>query len=344
MNSQTKTNFMTTDTPEVQQIHDLLALQQSAYRRYPLPTANERIERLARLKKVLIKYQDDIAEAINKDYGNRAISETKIGELLTCLEQIKYYSKNLTTWMKPSKRHIGILHQPAKAWVDYQPMGVIGIIAPWNYPLLLALSPLICALAAGNHAMIKVSSSSHHFGFVLKAALAEAFPQEIVAVVTGGGIISDTFSHLAFDKLVFTGSTNVGKTVMKAAAENLVPVILELGGKSPVIVHPSINLKDVAERVVFGKLWNAGQTCVAPDYIFLPRGKTNEFIRCFKAVVKSMYPTLRDNQDYTSIINDKQNKRIKGYLEDALQNGAKATEINPANEELDSVRKIAPTL
>ena len=130
MNSQTKTNFMTTDTPEVQQIHDLLALQQSAYRRYPLPTANERIERLARLKKVLIKYQDDIAEAINKDYGNRAISETKIGELLTCLEQIKYYSKNLTTWMKPSKRHIGILHQPAKAWVDYQPMGVIGIIAP----------------------------------------------------------------------------------------------------------------------------------------------------------------------------------------------------------------------
>ena len=344
MNSQTKTNFMTTDTPEVQQIHDLLALQQSAYRRYPLPTANERIERLARLKKVLIKYQDDIAEAINKDYGNRAISETKIGELLTCLEQIKYYSKNLTTWMKPSKRHIGILHQPAKAWVDYQPMGVIGIIAPWNYPLLLALSPLICALAAGNHAMIKVSSSSHHFGFVLKAALAEAFPQEIVAVVTGGGIISDTFSHLAFDKLVFTGSTNVGKTVMKAAAENLVPVILELGGKSPVIVHPSINLKDVAERVVFGKLWNAGQTCVAPDYIFLPRGKTNEFIRYFKAVVKSMYPTLRDNQDYTSIINDKQNKRIKGYLEDALQNGAKATEINPANEELDSVRKIAPTL
>ena len=344
MNSQTKTNLMTTDTPEVQQIHDLLALQKSAYRRYPLPTANERIERLARLKKVLIKYQDQIAEAINQDYGNRAISETKIGELLTCLEQIKYYSKHLTGWMKPSKRHIGILHQPAKAWVDYQPMGVIGIIAPWNYPLLLALSPLICALAAGNHAMIKVSSSSYHFGIVLKNALAEAFPQELVGVVTGGGVISDTFSHLAFDKLVFTGSTNVGKTVMKAASENLVPVILELGGKSPVIVHPSINLKDVAERVVFGKLWNAGQTCVAPDYIFLPRGKTNEFIRCFKAVVKSMYPTLRDNQDYTSIINDKQNKRIKGYLEDALKNGAQATEINPANEDLDSVRKIAPTL
>lgn len=342
MNSQTKTNFMTTEASEVQRIHDLLSLQKEAYRRYPLPTAQQRIERLARLKKVLVKYQDQIAEAINQDYGNRSISETKIGELLTCLEQIKYYSKHLTQWMKPSKRHIGILHQPAKAWVQYQPMGVIGIIAPWNYPLLLALSPLICALAAGNHAMIKISSSSHHFGYVLQNALSEAFPQELVAVVTGGGVISDTFSHLAFDKLVFTGSTNVGKTVMKAAAENLVPVILELGGKSPVVVHPSIDLNVVAERVAFGKLWNAGQTCVAPDYLYLPKGKTAEFIRCYKAVVKTMYPSLKDNPDYTSIINDKQNLRLQGYLDDALKNGAQIVEINPCNEDLTSVRKVPP--
>lgn len=344
MNSQTKTNFMTTETAEVQKIHDLLALQKEAYRRYPLPTAKERIERLARLRKVLVKYQDEIADAINKDYGNRSISETKIGEVLTALEQIKYYSKHLTQWMKPSHRHIGLLHQPAKAWVQYQPMGVIGIIAPWNYPLLLAVSPLICAIAAGNHAMIKVSSASENFGYVLQHALSEAFPQELVAVVNGGGIISDTFSHLAFDKMVFTGSTNVGKTVMKAAAENLVPVILELGGKSPVVVHPSIDLKVVAERVVFGKLWNAGQTCVAPDYIFLPKGKSAEFIQCFTDVVKEMYPSLRDNLDYTSIINDKQNDRVQGYLDDALKNGAKLTQINPKNEELASVRKIAPTL
>ena len=344
MNSQTKTNFMTTDAPEVQYIHDLLALQKNAFRRYPLPTAKERIERLARLKKVLVKYQDQIAEAINQDYGNRSIAETKIGELLTCLEQIKYYSKHLTQWMKPSKRHIGILHQPAKGWVQYQPMGVVGIISPWNYPLLLALSPLICALAAGNHAMIKVSSSSQNFGYVLQNALSEAFPQELVAVVTGGGIISDTFSHLAFDKLIFTGSTNVGKTVMKAASENLVPVILELGGKSPVIVHPSIDMKDVAERVAFGKLWNAGQTCVAPDYLFLPKGKTAEFIKAFKNAAISMYPSLKDNQDYTSIINDKQNKRLQGYLDDALKQGAERIEINPGNEDLSAVRKIAPTL
>lgn len=344
MNSQTKTNLMTTEASEVQNLHDLLALQKAAYRRYPNPTAKQRIERLARLKAVLIKYQDQIAEAISQDYGNRSVSETKIGELLTSLEQIKYYSKHLTEWMKPSKRHIGILHQPAKGWVQYQPLGVVGIISPWNYPLLLAISPLVCALAAGNHAIIKVSSTSRNFGYVLQNALSEAFPQELVAVVTGGGVISDTFSHLAFDKLVFTGSTNVGKTVMKAASENLVPVILELGGKSPVIVHPSIDLKDVAERVAFGKLWNAGQTCVAPDYIFLPRGKTSEFIHQFETVAKTMYPTLRDNQDYTSIVSDKQNKRLQGYLEDAIQNGAQVTEINPLKEELASVRKIAPTL
>lgn len=143
-----------------------------AYLRYPLPTAKERIDRLARLKRILVKYQDQFAEAINQDYGNRSTSETKIGELLTCLEHIKYYSKHLTTWMKPSKRHVSIIHQPAKAWVQYQPLGVIGIITPWNYPLLLSIGPLICALAAGNHAMIKISSSSSNFSRILeKSAL-----------------------------------------------------------------------------------------------------------------------------------------------------------------------------
>ncbi len=267
MNSQTKTNPETQVPYDVKHLHDLLEQQKIAYLRHPVPTAKERIDRLARLKRVLVKYQDQIAEAINLDYGNRAIMETKIGELLTCLEQIKYYSKHLTGWMKPSKRHISVLHQPAKGWVQYQPMGIIGIITPWNYPLLLSVGPLICALAAGNHAMIKISSASPNFGQVLESALAEAFPQELVAVVNGGGVISDAFSHLAFDKMIFTGSTSVGKTVMAAAAQNLVPVILELGGKSPALVHASVEMKDVAQRIAVGKLWNAGQTCVAPDHI-----------------------------------------------------------------------------
>lgn len=344
MNSHTKTTSMTPHFLDSQHLNEILAQQKYAYLRYPLPTAKERIDRLARLKRILVKYQDQFADAINQDYGNRSVGETKIGELLTCLEHIKYYSKNLTGWMKPSKRHVGIIHQPAKAWVQYQPLGVIGIIAPWNYPLLLSIGPLICALAAGNHAMIKISSSSAAFGKVLEKALAEAFPKELVAVVNGGGTVSDAFCRLAFDKMIFTGSTAVGKTVMAAAAENLVPVILELGGKSPVLVHPSIDLRDVAQRIAVGKLWNAGQTCVAPDYMFLPRGKTAEFIDHFKACVESMYPDISHNQDYTSIINDKQYNRLQGYLDDAREQGAQIIEINPRNESPADLRKIAPTI
>ncbi|MEQ1070455.1 coniferyl aldehyde dehydrogenase [Acinetobacter lwoffii] len=344
MNSHTKTTSMTPHFFDSQYLNEVLAQQKHAYLHYPLPTAKERIDRLARLKRILVKYQDQFADAINQDYGNRSIGETKIGELLTCLEHIKYYSKNLTRWMKPSKRHVGIIHQPAKAWVQYQPLGVVGIIAPWNYPLLLSIGPLICALAAGNHAMIKISSASAAFGEVLEKALAEAFPKELVAVVNGGGVISDAFCRLPFDKLIFTGSTAVGKTVMAAAAENLVPVILELGGKSPVLVHPSIDLRDVAQRIAVGKLWNAGQTCVAPDYMFLPRGKTAEFTDHFKACVESMYPDITHNQDYTSIINVKQYNRLQGYLDDAREQGAQVIEINPRSENSADLRKIAPTI
>lgn len=344
MNSQTKTTSLTPHSYDIQHLHDVLEQQKHAYLRYPLPTAKERIDRLARLKRILVKYQDQFAEAINQDYGNRSTSETKIGELLTCLEHIKYYSKHLTTWMKPSKRHVSIIHQPAKAWVQYQPLGVIGIITPWNYPLLLSIGPLICALAAGNHAMIKISSSSGNFGRILEKALSEAFPQELVSVTNGGGAISDAFCRLAFDKLIFTGSTNVGKTVMAAAAENLVPLILELGGKSPVLVHPSINLRDVAQRIAAGKLWNAGQTCVAPDYMFLPKGKTAEFIEHFRECVEEMYPDILHNPDYTSIINDRQYNRLQGYLENAREHGAQVVEVNPAHETFSDTRKVPPTL
>ena len=344
MNSIVNDNKSIAVPADIQAMHDILAEQKIAYSRHPYPTVEERIERLARLRRVIIKYQDEFTHAISQDYGNRSEGETKIGEIMTTLEHITYYSKNLEKWMRPSKRHISPLHMPAKGWVEYQPLGVVGIISPWNYPLLLAMSPLVCALAAGNHAMIKISSSSARLGQVLEQALAEAFPRDLVAVVNGGGPISDAFSHLAFDKLIFTGSTEVGKTVMRAASENLVPVILELGGKSPAIVHESTSLKDVAQRIAVGKLWNAGQTCVAPDYLYLPRGKTGEFVEEFKKCVKSMYPTLKKNQDYTSIIGAKQYRRLQGYLQNAQEQGAQLIEINPKSEDLTDVRKIAPTL
>ncbi|KAA8732768.1 coniferyl aldehyde dehydrogenase [Acinetobacter qingfengensis] len=331
-------------TLNAQVLNDLLIEQKRAYNRLPNASYAERIKRLSTLQRIIIKYQDDFATAINQDYGNRAIGETKIGEVLTCLEQIQYYKKNIKQWMKPSKRHIALIHQPAKAWVEYQPLGVIGIIAPWNYPLLLSVGPLICALAAGNHAMLKISSASYNFGKLLEKALAEAFPKELVCVINGGGTISDAFSHLAFDKIVFTGSTSVGKVIMRAASDHLVPVILELGGKSPAIIHQSMSLQDAAQRIVAGKLWNAGQTCVAPDYLFLPRGQSAEFIQHYKKYVKALYPSLKDNQDYTSIINDKQYLRLQHYLEDAQKNGAQIIEINHDNSDLSTTRKIAPTL
>lgn len=330
--------------PEIQRMHDALAAQKIAYSQNSMPSAHERIERIARLRRTLVKYQDEIAAAISQDFGNRSVHETKIGEIMTCLEQCNYYSKHLTAWMKPSKRHVAALHQPSKAWVQYQPLGVIGIMAPWNYPLLLAVGPLICALAAGNHAMLKISSSSAAFGRVLERALAEVFPNDLVTVINGGGAISDAFCRLPFDQIVFTGSSAIGKTVMAAAAENLVPVILELGGKSPAIIHPSMSLKDAAERIAAGKLWNAGQTCVAPDYVFLPRGSTGEFVKHMRQYATTMYPTLRNNPDYTSIVNDKQYNRLQGYLDNARENGAEFFEFNPANEDLSAVRKIAPTV
>jgi coniferyl-aldehyde dehydrogenase len=330
--------------PDLQHLADTLNAQKAAYRQNPAPALAERLDRLARLRRTLVKHQEEICQAISDDFGNRSIHETKIGEIMTCLDHISYNSKHLSRWMKPSKRHISAMHQPAKGWVQYQPLGVIGIMAPWNYPLLLSVGPLICALAAGNHAMLKISSSSPRFGKVLERALAEVFPANVVAVINGGGPISDAFCRLPFDQITFTGSTNVGKTVMAAASENLVPVLLELGGKSPVVVHESAPMKDVAERLTFGKLWNAGQTCVAPDYVFLPRGKTQEFVEQMAKVIKSAYPTLRNNKDYTSIINDRQFNRLEGYLDDAREKGAQLFEINPANEDLSGSRKIVPTL
>lgn len=329
---------------ELQRLHDLLQQQKIAYLRDQTPTAQERQARLTRLRDVLNKYQDDFAQAISNDYSNRSIHETKIGEIMTCLDQIEYYIKHIPQWMKPAKRHVSNLHQPGRGWVDYQPLGVIGIIAPWNYPLVLSIGPLICALAAGNRAMLKMSSSSRHLGALLQTALAEAFDEDLVAVVNGSGPVSDAFCHLAFDKMIFTGSTEVGKTVMRAAADNLVPVILELGGKSPTIIHADMPIRDAAQRIAFGKLWNAGQTCVAPDYLFVPRGKSDEFVEQYSKCVRQMYPTLLNNPDFTAMINDKQLRRVQGYLDDARNQGARVIEINPKNEDLSTGRKLAPAL
>jgi len=330
--------------PQVADMQRIFQAQRSAYGLRPMPSANERLAGLKRLRTALIKYQDDLADAVSQDFGHRSKDETKLAEILTSLESIKYASKNLTNWMKPQSRHTGLLATPAKARVVPQPLGVVGIIVPWNYPIFLALGPLIGALAAGNRVMIKSSSFTPRLAETLKRMLAEAFSEDTVAVITGRGEVSEGFSHMPFDQITFTGSTNVGRTVMQNASANLTPVLLELGGKSPAIVHESYPLADAAERIAFGKCWNAGQTCVAPDYLLLPRSKTDEFVIAYTEQVSKMYPTLLTNADYTSIINDKQYARIQTYLDDARAQGARVIEINPSNERFDNTRKIPPTL
>lgn len=330
--------------PQVADMQRIFLAQRAAYGLRPMPSASERINNLQRLRDVLVKYQDSLCEAVSQDFGHRSKDETKIGEILSSLEAIKYACKHVPSWMKPQKRHSGLLSMPAKARVVPQPLGVIGVIVPWNYPIFLTLGPLIGALSAGNRVMVKTSSFTPRLGEMLKRMLAEAFTEDTVAVITGRGEVSEAFSHLPFDQITFTGSTNVGRTVMANAAANLTPVLLELGGKSPAIVHESFPVADVVERIAFGKCWNAGQTCVAPDYLLMPRGKTDEFVVAFTALVSKMYPTLLTNADYTSIVNEKQYTRIQSYLADARAQGARVIEINPANESFEKTRKIPPTI
>jgi coniferyl-aldehyde dehydrogenase len=206
--------------------------------------------------------------------------------------------------------------------VVYQPLGVVGVIVPWNYPLYLAVGPMVGALAAGNRVMLKLSESTPATGLLLKELLARIFPEDLVCVVLGEADVGVAFSRLPFDHLLFTGSTSVGKHVMRAAAENLTPVTLELGGKSPAIVSRDVPLKDAAERIAFGKTLNAGQTCVAPDYVLVPEDRVGAFVEAYRQAVKGFYPTLADNADYTAIINERQLARLNGYVSDATSKGA----------------------
>lgn len=325
---------------EIERIHTLFNQQKAAYRAHPMPTSGERRADLKRLKEVVLKYKDELASAIYQDFSCRSKDETLVAEIMTSVQGINYAIKRLGKWMKPSKRHVSMLFAPSQNYVMYQPLGVVGIIVPWNYPVQLAVLPLMTALAAGNRAMIKMSEFTPATNAVLKKLLAEAFSEEQVAIIEGEVEVSTAFSETPWDHLVFTGSTMVGRIVMAAAAKNLTPVTLELGGKSPAIIAPNASMQDAVERICFGKSLNAGQTCIAPDYVLLPAGKEEEFIERYKATFATMYPTVRNNDDYTAIINDRQHQRLLSWVEDAKEKGAKITVVNPANEDFSGTRKM----
>jgi coniferyl-aldehyde dehydrogenase len=323
----------------------VLARLKAAQRKAGSPTATARIASLERLERALIARKDALCDAISRDFGNRSKHETMASEVFVVLSEIRHAKEHLREWMQPQPRDPGLAYFPARVEVVLQPLGVVGIISPWNYPLQLALAPLAGALAAGNRAMIKPSELVPHTAEALAALVAEAFPADQVAVVTGGADVGEAFSRLPFDHLVFTGSTRVGKLVMRAASENLVPVTLELGGKSPAIVGGGISPRQAADKIMTGKCFNAGQTCVAPDYALVPKGMLGDFVAACEASVAKMYPTLAANPDYTSIVNERHYARLQGYLDEARTRGAKVVEINPAKEKLDpGKRKMAPVL
>lgn len=296
--------------------------QRAAYAANPMPPAAQRQQWLKALRDLLSAERQALIEAISADFSHRSADETLLAELMPSLHGIHYASRHLKKWMKPSRRKVGMAFQPASAKVVYQPLGVVGVIVPWNYPLYLAVGPMVGALAAGNRVMLKLSESTPATGLLLKELLARIFPEDLVCVVLGEADIGVAFSRLPFDHLLFTGSTSVGKHVMRAAAENLTPVTLELGGKSPAIVSTDVPLKDAAERIAFGKTLNAGQTCVAPDYVLVPEDRVGAFVEAYRQAVKGFYPTLADNADYTAIINERQLARLNGYVSDATSKGA----------------------
>ncbi|MCE4068226.1 MULTISPECIES: coniferyl aldehyde dehydrogenase [Pseudomonas] len=314
---------------QISQLETLLERQRQAYRANPMPDAGQRIQWLKSLANLLVTEQKAIIDAINADFSNRSADETLLAEVLPSLHGVHYATKRVKKWMKPSRRSVGMQFMPASAKVIYQPLGVVGVIVPWNYPLFLAIGPLTGALAAGNRVMIKMSESTPESARVLKDLLAKVFPEDLVAVVQGEVDVGVAFSKLPFDHLLFTGATSVGKHVMRAAAENLTPVTLELGGKSPAIVSASVPMKDAAERIAFGKSLNAGQTCVAPDYVLVPQNRIDEFVESYRQVVQGFFPKLENNPDYTAIINERQLSRLNGYLADAQARGATVIPLFP---------------
>ncbi|MCV6597491.1 MAG: coniferyl aldehyde dehydrogenase [Mangrovicoccus sp.] len=322
----------------------LLLAQKKACLADPYPSHAKRIERLDKLHNALLDNRARIIAAISQDFSNRAPAETELAEIMTLLDGIGYYRKRLKKLMKPQNRHVPLTVMPASVQVQYQPLGVIGIVVPWNFPIFLALSPLVGALAAGNRAMLKSSEFAPATGDLLKEIIASLYDEDEVTVVTGGVEVATAFTALPFDHLVFTGSTQVGRIVMKAAAENLTPVTLELGGKSPAIVHDDFPMEEAAARIAFGKCFNAGQICVAPDYVLCPRGKVEAFASAYAAIVAKRYPELRDNKDYTAIITERQKARLEAVLLDAKEKGAEIRPINPKSEDLSGTRKMPMTM
>ena len=324
-------------------LDDLLARQREAHRRDPMPAWPVRAARLRALDALLRQHRDAIAEAIHADFGCRPREETDLLEVFPSLSAIRHALAHGRRWMRPRRRLADLAFLPARTELRPQPLGVVGIIVPWNYPLYLAVGPLVDALAAGNRAMVKMSEYTPRFSALFADLVARHFPLDEVAVVTGDAGVAQAFSALAFDHLLFTGSTAVGRHVMRAAAANLTPVTLELGGKSPAIIGPDADFPKAVERIVFGKLVNAGQTCIAPDYVLLPRNRVGDFCAAARAAVERFYPGILGNAQYASVASDRQHERLLALRDAAVAAGARAEALGSGGQGIGP-RRLPPTL
>ena len=319
-----------------------LKLQRAAYFAHPVPSLDERKADLLKLKTFLRENKQGIIDAINADYGNRSTHETLLTEIVPATGEVDHALKHLKKWMKPQRRHVDLMNYfGARNRVIPQPLGVVGCIVPWNFPVNLTFAPLVSIFSAGNRAMVKMSENSRHLCQFLIEKIPAYFPKDKLAFFDETGGVGIEFSKLKFDHLLFTGSGTTGRAVMTAAAQNLCPVTLELGGKAPAIVCDDFPLRTAAERLMFVKCLNAGQICTTIDYLFLPKGKTAAFTAMAKAIVEARYPSIA-SADLTSIIDERSFNRLTAALEDAQAKGATLVQLIPGKPWDAATRKIAP--
>jgi coniferyl-aldehyde dehydrogenase len=309
------------------------------------PLLDVRCDRLARLRSVISDNEARLTQAISADFGNRSATETLFAEVLFVLNEIKHASKHLKKWIAPQRIQTALQFLPAKNRLIPQPLGVVGVIAPWNYPLQLTLAPAIGAIAAGNRVMIKPSELTPHFAALLKELIAAKFSADELLVTGVEEDVAKAFAALPFDHLIFTGSARVGRLVAEAAGRNLTPVTLELGGKSPAIVDRTADIDEAAERIAYGKLLNAGQTCIAPDYALVPEESLQAFAEKVRSHMRRMFGTEPANKDYTSIISDRHYARLEALVADAAAKGAKILQAAKADDpNWKARRKFPPTI
>ncbi|MCC7328017.1 MAG: coniferyl aldehyde dehydrogenase [Burkholderiales bacterium] len=323
----------------------LFALQRAAFARERYPDLASRQDRLARLKALVVDNEARFADAVDRDFGDRSEHETRLAEIYIVASEIADAQRNLDRWMRRERVTTPLHLMPGRAFIERQPIGVAGIISPWNYPVQLALAPALGALAAGNRVLLKPSEITPATSKLLRELVAANFAEDEFAVVTGDAEIGARFTQLPFDHLFFTGSTAVGRLVARAAAENMTPVTLELGGKSPALFAPDADIALCAPRLMSGKLLNAGQTCIAPDYALVPERGVDTFVAALQKAAAELYPSYAANADYTAIVNEHHYRRLTALIDDARGKGARIVVLNPANETPDPAsRKLLPAL